>query len=307
MKKSFSWENETDRCQIGATHIMRIVDLDRQAFEPKIIFPAATGEVMQKKTANLNDHNFDQNTLALFLSFHAYLVRIKNKTILVDMCLGNDKTRIERPIWHQRNGPFIENLKNAGVEPTDVDYVMCTHLHADHVGWNTKLLNGEWVPTFPNAEYIFSEKEYNHWRREDGRYSSEEQILHGSFHDSVMPIISSGQARLVPSNFNLGNGVHLEPAYGHTPGNIMIHIEDCQEHAVLCGDILHHPIQLGHPEWKTNFCSDPEQATLTRLNLLREYAGTKTAILPAHFHSADLGLISKDNGSYILNKKLNNK
>lgn len=303
MDKSLNWNIETDTCQIGTADITRVVDLDRQAFAPRIIFPEATDEIFQKHSANLHDQNFDRNTLDLFLSFHAYLLRIKNKTILVDMCVGNDKSRIERPVWHKRKGPFIKNLNNIGIKTTDIDYVMCTHLHADHVGWNTQLLDGRWVPTFPNAEYIFSKKEYNHWENGDGRYSEKEKLLHGSFYDSVMPVIKSGQARLVPSNFNLGVGVQLEPAYGHTPGNIVIHIEDGQEHAILCGDTLHHPIQLDYPGWKTNFCSDPEQAIITRINLLEEYADTKTLILPAHFHSKDLGLISKVDGQYILRVK----
>ena len=268
MDKSLNWNIETDTCQIGTADITRVVDLDRQAFAPRIIFPEATDEIFQKHSANLHDQNFDRNTLDLFLSFHAYLLRIKNKTILVDMCVGNDKSRIERPVWHKRKGPFIKNLNNIGIKTTDIDYVMCTHLHADHVGWNTQLLDGRWVPTFPNAEYIFSKKEYNHWENGDGRYSEKEKLLHGSFYDSVMPVIKSGQ-----------------------------------EHALLCGDTLHHPIQLDYPGWKTNFCSDPEQAIITRINLLEEYADTKTLILPAHFHSKDLGLISKVDGQYILRVK----
>tara|TARA_B100001971_G_C18237328_1_gene568234 strand:+ start:763 stop:1671 length:909 start_codon:yes stop_codon:yes gene_type:complete len=294
-----TWDAETDSCDVGSTSIHRIVDLESVPFAANMIYPEAVLAEMRELSSRLGTHHFDQNSFDLLLSFHTFLMRNDKYTILVDLCCGNDKDRPTRPAWHQRKGPFLENLATADVAPEDVDFVMCTHLHADHVGWNTRLVDGAWQPTFPNAQYLFAEKEFNHWQLEHEKHPTE-PILYGSYIDSVLPVMASGQAQLVASNHQIASGIHMEAAYGHTPGNIIIHIEDTDSHVILCGDAIHHPVQLIHPEWSTNFCSDPEQSRATRMAFLSDYADTQTAILPAHFQAPDYGRIERDGKSFRL-------
>ncbi|MBT3915679.1 MAG: MBL fold metallo-hydrolase [Rhodospirillaceae bacterium] len=299
MTKAVTWDAKTDSCDVGSTSIRRVVDLESLPFAANMIYPDAVPSELQELSSRFGAQHFDQNSFDLLLSFHAFLVRNGKHTILVDLCCGNDKDRPTRPAWHMRNGPFLDNLAKAGVQPTDIDFVMCTHLHADHVGWNTQLIDGAWVPTFPKAQYLFAEKEFTHWQREHEK-NPPEPVLYGSYLDSVLPVIDSGQAQLVKSNHQVDNGIHMEAAYGHTPGNVIIHVEDTDGHAILCGDAIHHPIQLAHPEWSTNFCTDPVQSRETRMAFLNDYADTQTAILPAHFQAPDYGRIEQDGKSYRL-------
>jgi glyoxylase-like metal-dependent hydrolase (beta-lactamase superfamily II) len=292
-----AWNTETESCSLGDTSIHRIVDLESVRFPAQMIYPNVRPEDMEALTARFGAHHFDEASLDLLLSFHAFLVRTKKHTILVDLCCGNDKDRPTRPAWHMRNGPFLDNLARAGVSPADIDFVMCTHLHADHVGWNTQLVDGAWVPTFPNAQYLFAEKEFKHWQREHEK-NPVEPVLYGAYVDSVLPVMGSGQALLVQSNHEVGSGIHMEAAYGHTPGNVIIHVEQNAKHAILCGDAIHHPAQLAHPEWSTHFCSDADQSRVTRMALLEDYANTETVILPAHFQAPDYVSIVRDGKAY---------
>lgn len=295
------WDAEADCCVFGSTKISRVIDLESVPYPFDAIYPDATEEIIRQLAERLPEQHFSDSKTEVHLSFHSYLVRTEHHTILVDMCCGNDKDRPARPVWHMRNGPFLENLSSAGVTREDVDYVMCTHLHADHVGWNTMLDNGEWVPTFPNAQYLFAEKEFDYWQ---GLHDANppEPVMYGSFADSVLPVMDTGQAVLVAGDHEVGSGVHLEPAYGHTPGNVVIHVEDGDGHAVLCGDTIHHPVQLIHPEWSTNFCADQDQSRATRLALMNEYAGTDSILLPAHFQAPEYGQLRRDGKAFAISR-----
>ena len=174
---------------------------------------------------------------------------------------------------------------------------MCTHLHADHVGWNTKQVDGEWLPTFANAQYLFAEREYKFW--EECQAKSDDPIMYGSHADSVLPVMKSGQAKLIDGTHEIATGLNTEPAYGHTPGNMVLHVgEAAKTHAVICGDVMHHPVQLAHPEWSTCFCEDAQMSRETRTSLLDRFAGSETFILPAHFQSPGYGPVEKDGNGF---------
>ena len=247
------WDAGLDGCQVGGISVRRIADLESLPFPVGAIFPDQTVDITRSLTDRFGPLHIDPGTLEIFLSFHSFVIRTGAHTILVDLCVGNDKIRADRPQWHMRDGPFLTHLAAVGVTPEDVDFVMCTHLHADHVGWNTKRAGGEWVPTFANAEYLFAEKEYAYWRAEYDK-NPPELLLHGSFEDSVLPVVAAGQATMVAGDHRVEAGIYLEPAYGHTPGNVVVHVEDGGDHAIVCGDAIHHPVQLAHPECSTNFC-----------------------------------------------------
>jgi glyoxylase-like metal-dependent hydrolase (beta-lactamase superfamily II) len=163
-------------------------------------------------------------------------------------------------------------------------------MHSDHVGWNTRLENGHWVPTFPNARYVFARREFEHRER---LYAADPSAGLGMFADSVLPVVASGQAQLVDSDYALDDTVRLEPAEGHTPGNVVIHLNSGGAAAVLSGDVLHHPIQVMYPEWSAQFCEDPLQSAVVRRRFVETHAERGTLVLPAHFPAPTAGRIRR--------------
>jgi glyoxylase-like metal-dependent hydrolase (beta-lactamase superfamily II) len=177
---------------------------------------------------------------------------------------------------------YLERLKEAGVEPDQVDMVMCTHLHVDHVGWNTKLENGKWVPTFRNAKYVFSRTDYDHYLKLDSDPKTGPANA-GSFRDSVLPVVEAGLTQMVDGAAQLDENLKVEPAPGHTPGTIAIKFESRGERALFCGDILHHALQVYHPEWNSFACAEPVGARKSRRAALEHCAGAGARLMPCHF------------------------
>jgi glyoxylase-like metal-dependent hydrolase (beta-lactamase superfamily II) len=277
--------------RIGEFELIRVADIERQAMPTGRGFPDLTRDMLQGYLRRFGPTMIDPDTLDLVLSFHSWVLRRGDQVLLVDCCLGDDKERPTRPKWHRRRGGFLQRLAAAGVNPGDVNAVMCTHLHSDHVGWNTRLVDGRWVPTFPNARYIMAETEYLHWRE---RAARDPMVNNGSYADSVLPVVESGQAELVAMNHRVATGVHFEPAPGHTPGTVLIHVEDGGQHGVCTGDILHHPFQLDCPEMLSGYCDDPAMSARSRVALCERYADTPSRLLTAHFPDPSSGFIRRD-------------
>jgi len=264
--------------------------------ESDFLFPDLKDYQLKSHLNWLSPDFIDPKTGNLIMVFQSYVVKTKNSNILIDTCVGNDKNRINRPFWHKQKKPYLEKLNKLGLSPDDIDYVMCTHLHADHVGWNTKFENNKWVPTFPNAKYIFSKKEYDFWLRET---NINKEKNHGSFQDSVLPVIENGKYDLVSSDFSIEDFLFFEDAPGHTPGNMVINLFSGGGHAVLCGDTIHHAIQLAYPEVSSRFCEDPIESAKTRIKLLNKLVNTGSLILPAHFPK--IGTIESSKKGFYLN------
>lgn len=280
---------------LGDFTIGRAVEMEGPFREPTFIIPEADPELIEANRDWLMPRFIDPESGFLIMSFHSFVIRTGKHTILVDACVGNDKERPERPMWHRRNGDYLERLAAQGVQPEDVDYVMCTHLHADHVGWNTRLVDGRWVPTFPNAKYIFGRIEYEYWHSQQVA-AGDTPINHGCFNDSVLPVVEAGQSQLVDDGHELSHGIWVENAPGHTPGNAMLHLRSNGAHAVVCGDTIHHPVQLLRPGWSSAFCEDPVQSAVSRTRLVETYADTDSRILTAHFPDPVAGRIVSDSG-----------
>lgn len=229
----------------------------------------------------------------LMMSFHSYVLSTPHHRILIDTCVGNDKPRPARPSWHEQQSPYLETLARAGYAPQDIDFVCCTHLHADHVGWNTQLKDGRWVPTFPKARYVFAQTEYTHWERahREALARGEPAPNHGSFADSVLPVMEAGQADLVREDFEFEEGVYLRSALGHTAGTCCLHANSQGQSAIFTGDILHTPVQLLDLSWSSRFCDDPAQATSTRQALVNAVADTSTVLLAGHFPTPTAGRV----------------
>jgi glyoxylase-like metal-dependent hydrolase (beta-lactamase superfamily II) len=231
----------------------------------------------------------DSVTGALRISLHSFVLRTGRHTILIDTCMGNHKERPARPLGHHRTGNFPQCLTAQGVHPEEVDFVMCTHLHWDHVGWNTQLVDGQWVPTFPNARYIISQREYDHM---DAMHARGSRTLHDrAFEDSILPLMRAERAQLVADGFHLEDGVWLESYPGHTPGNIVINIASHASRGVFSSDLFHTPLQIACPAWSSTACYDPEQAYASRCRFIEQHADTDHLVMPAHFLAPSAGHI----------------
>jgi glyoxylase-like metal-dependent hydrolase (beta-lactamase superfamily II) len=193
--------------------------------------------------------------------------------------------------------PYMENFAKAGLKVEDIDYVLCTHLHVDHVGWNTRLDNGRWVPTFPNAKYVFSRTDRDFFdpaRGEGGKIGVNAHV----FNDSVLPILEAKQEVLVDGSMQLGDDLSIEPAPGHSPGHVLITLKSKGAEALFIGDIMHNPIQVYHPHWSSAFCSDPEQARGTRRRVLEHAAARGSLIYPQHFAGQFFGRVAERAGGF---------
>jgi glyoxylase-like metal-dependent hydrolase (beta-lactamase superfamily II) len=274
--------------QLGEVRIDRVVESERPVLAPAMLFPTSTPAALDLHRAWLVPRLLDPATGNLVLAFHSFVVRTPRRTIVVDTCGGNDKPRPQKPRYHEQRWPYLESLAAAGVKPEDVDAVVCTHLHIDHVGWNTRLVDGRWVPTFPRAEYLFARLEWEFWREE---YRTARFTDDPYYEDSILPVFAAGQARLVEGDHRIDEGVWLEATPGHTPGHVCVHVTGGGREAVMSGDLMHHPVQCAEPDWSSGFCVDPAHSRQTRRAFLERYAGTDTLVMPAHFPAPSAGRI----------------
>ncbi len=279
--------------RIGDVTITKLVELEMTGGS-RFLLPQATPEVI-KPIAWLQPHFADENG-RLRMSIHSFIVETPTRRIIVDTCLGNDKQNRRIPHWNDRTGPFLEDLKNAGFPADSIDTVLCTHLHVDHVGWNTMLVDGKWVPTFPKAQYLMGRTEYEHWTsatnvREDMKFVVA---------DSVTPIVEAGRATLVETDHKLCDEISLIPTVGHTPGHVSVLIDSRGEQGLITGDFMHHPCQIAHPEWDTTADTDKEQGIRTRRIMFERLADTPVLVIGTHFAGATAGRIVRDGASYRL-------
>ena len=274
--------------QVGDVRVTQIVELTTASLGPHLL-PQATPEVLG---AIPWMHPFVDENAKLVLSIHSLVVESQGQTIMVDTCIGNDKQR-NYPRWNLMQGDFLQRFAAAGFSTEQIDTVLCTHMHVDHVGWNTRLVDGAWVPTFDRAEYLFAEDEWNHWRVEEQEYGP-------VIEDSVQPIFDAGKAVLVQPEHRVTDEVWLEPTPGHTPGHVSIHIASNGEEAVITGDMIHHPCQIKHADWSSLADHDADLAAHTRAGFVERYANRPVLIIGTHFAGPTAGKIVSDGDSYRL-------
>lgn len=283
---------------LGSATITPVVELFDTG---KIIqdgIPDATPE--NAKTISWLAPNYADNDGKLKAQVQAFLVEVGGKKIVVDGCCGDGRERPGLPEWAHLQSGFMERFKQIW-QPEDVDIVLCTHMHFDHVGWNTTFVDRKWVPTFPDAQYIFSEREFNYWNSKPEAEMEDDKM---GFVESVLPVYEAGLVKLVPDDYQVTKEVSFIPTPGHTPGHVAILIEIDGKSAVISGDALHHPCQIAHPEWGTPWDTDTEQSNKSRRELLERLAGTDTLLIGAHFAEPVAGRIKKNGDSFRLTKAL---
>ncbi len=279
-----------DRTQIGSFEVCQVVEHTAPLMPAREFFPDLTAEMLAAARPQIPEGHLTQDD-QIHLSFHSYVLKTGRYTILIDTCCGNDKTRPSRPAFANLQTDYLGRLAAAGCTPEDVDFVMCTHLHWDHVGWNTRLVDGAWVPTFANAKYIMARREYEHW---DRLFATDPSSMHRfGFEDSVAPLVRAERAVLVDDDHEIDGGVWLEPCHGHSPGHVVVNIRSKDAGGVMTGDVIHHRVQLVYPDLSTIADSDRDQARASRTALMAKHADTGNVIFPAHFRAPSFGCLER--------------
>ena len=272
---------------VGQVKITKIVEMETVG-STRFILPAATKDEIRKLPWLIPHFATEEGRLKM--SIHSLVVETPTHRIVVDTGLGNDKQGRDVPVWNNRNTLFLEMMTAAGFPPDSIDTVLCTHLHVDHVGWNTKLVDGQWVPTFAKARYLFGKTEYDYWRDDTA-----EPDKVAVFNDSVKPIVDAGLAELIPSDHRLCEEVSVIPSPGHSPGHMSVLIESGGEQALLSGDVAHHPCQMAHLDWCSVVDTDPAQSAASRHKVFSRFADTATLVIGGHFSA---GHIKRDGDAF---------
>jgi len=274
---------------IGDITVTSVIEVDGPAPGP-FLFPEATPDVVLQRHGWAVGSFVDEAGM-LLTRVQALVVQAGGRTIVVDTCIGNDKQR-DVKAWNQLNLPFLERFRAAGFDPLAVDVVVCTHLHVDHVGWNTTLVDGEWRPTFPESRYVFAGPEYHHWSAEPHRNRPEHD-------DSIQPVVDAGLVDLVDVDAELAPGVTLVPTPGHTPGHCSVRLASGGQEALITGDFMHHAVQVAAPEWCSRFDTDPRQAEQTRRDFLDAHADSSLLVIGTHFGGPGAGRIVSADGGHV--------
>jgi glyoxylase-like metal-dependent hydrolase (beta-lactamase superfamily II) len=287
--------------RIGGVTVTRIEEqIGFSSFPPDQYLVGLDPESLLRHRAWLVPHHYSPEHDRFITSVHSWLIRTGRHTILLDCCGGNHKERPGAQRLHRLETPFLERLRAAGAAPEEIDMVLCTHLHADHVGWNTTLRDGRWVPTFPNAKYLFSRKENDHGDPRRNPAAAADPWRGGAYRDSVLPVIESGQAVLLDGAHAIDDAMFVEPAPGHTPGHVILKLADRDRRALFCGDVMHHPLQVYAPDLNSRFCELPDEARATRKRVLEHCAGMQALLFPTHFGAPHVAAIARAGEAFSL-------
>lgn len=280
-----------DTWEIGEVRVTKILESEA-LWDATRLVPLATPAAVLEHPWTLGPFA-DAATGEIRLSFHTFALEMGDEKILVDTCGGNHKVRPGSPTFHLQETDYLDRLVAAGFPPEEVTAVVCTHLHVDHVGWNTVLDGDIWRPTFPNARYLFGETEWAHW-------SVEPQIYGDVVGDSVRPVIDAGRAELVASDLRLNDLIWLEPTPGHTPGHHSVRISSNGHDAVITGDLFHAAVQIQRPDWISAPDVDPERAEATRRSFMERYCDDHTLVLATHLGGPSCGHLHRHHNTWRL-------
>jgi len=281
--------------RVGRVEITRIVEVWKWEDDIGMALEGGTPSMVLAQPWLLPHHVTPEGRM--FINFQAFVLKIGKRRIMIDTCVGADRER-QFEVFTRMRTTFLEDLASIGIAPGDVDTVLCTHLHFDHVGWNTRLVDGRWVPTFPNARYLFSRKEYDHWvmLRETGGY-------HGVNHlaDSVDPVVAAGLVDFITHEHRISDEIRLLPTPGHTPDHVSVLINSGDEQAVITGDVMHHPIQVAMPGHPATFDMDKTAGAKTRVDFVTRFQEKPVLVIGSHFADPGAGYIVRNGDAWKLN------
>ncbi|MFC9835565.1 MBL fold metallo-hydrolase [Rhodococcus sp. NPDC127530] len=280
--------------QLGELRIDRVEEFCAPVLPAHDFLTDLPADAIDRQREWLTPRFFDDDTGLLVISDHTWVVRTPRATILIDTCWGNDKPR--PGFGGNLDTPWLGLLAELGVAPEDVDVVVCTHLHSDHVGWNTRLVDGQWVPTFPRARYVLPRAEFEYWQGAENSDFGHD----AAFADSVLPCVEAGLVELVEPGHTIDGCLTLEAAPGHTTGQVIVRAESQGERAVFAADVLHVPLQLAYPDSNSIACDDPELARQTRRRLLEKCAQSGDLLISNHFPAPFFGFIERAGDAFAL-------
>jgi glyoxylase-like metal-dependent hydrolase (beta-lactamase superfamily II) len=284
---------------VGQARITRIEETYLPCYPLRDIFPEATDAHLAEHKAWLAPNHYDPASGLIKMSVHSWLLQVDGKKILIDSCCGNNKIKPGRPWWNMLNIDYLERLAAAGARPEEIDLVMCTHLHHDHVGWNTQQRDGKWVPTFPNARYVFSKPDVDYFSKIDADPKEGPAEL-GTFRECVVPILEYGKADLVSGGpYRLNEFIEIDGAPGHAPGHVFFKLESQGQHAAFIGDVWHHLLQVFYPDWNFPKNSDAAQARVSRRKVLDYCAASDALAMPGHVGAPFVHRVEKAAGGYV--------
>ena len=293
--------------RIGDATIIKIPEIPLEGADPAVLFPESDAAGLRQAAEGIGPGSRDPATGLLHQSIHSWLVRLPGRVILIDTGTGNGKERPTVPLFHHLDGPFLERLAAAGVRPEEVDLVLLTHLHADHVGWNTRLEGGRWVPTFPRARYVFSGRERAYGdalaaqdgsdatlRAEAGLGAMTHPPLAGVYEDSVVPVLRAGLAQeILVDGREVAEGFSFLPSPGHSIDHASIRLTSRGSQALFWGDVMHHPVQVARPDWNSIYCEFPEAARRSRRAMMEQAAESGALVLTTHFGESSAGRLTR--------------
>ena len=271
---------------VGDIGVSSIIERDGPWRHPEGYFPDIDPALVRARLGELEPFVYDREQDLLIVTYQTFVVRTRHHVILIDTCCGEDKDHGMGAAFDYPKQPWVDGLAAEGLGFEDVDYVFCTHLHFDHVGWNTRLVDGRWVPTFPNATYLFGRREYEIWAAESAKGADPPGTV---WTQSCLPVVEAGQARLVDDDFALDDNIWLTPSAGHSPGHVCVNASSNGARAIFTGDLMHHAVQCLEPDWSTRFCWDPAASARSRRRVLDEVAEIDVLVVPAHFPGATAG------------------
>lgn len=280
--------SNTQLFDIGDIQVAKVVDTI-ESFSPKLLYVEKDRSSFDPHLDWLQPHFLDDEK-GMLLSIHSFVLKTRHHTIMVDTCVGNHKTNSGFPQWNNREGNYLAELTAAGCRPEDVDFVFCTHMHVDHTGWNTQLKDGRWVPTFPNAKYLFNRGEWDCWKDSDNEHNR------AVIEQNILPIIEAGQVQWVDNAWGIDDQISLVPTPGHTPGHCSVSLNSGKNRAFITGDMMIHPVQIAEPQWSQSADQDKALAIQTRSNFVNDHCDRDIMILGTHFNTPTGVYIVEKNG-----------
>ncbi len=277
------------RVRFGDAGVARVVEL--QFDLATRFFPRTPPSEWRDNADLLVPDFFDPEADQWHIAVQSWVIEVDGLTVIVDTGVGNDRRRPHMPPLDHLNTGFLAALQSAGIDRHAVDLVVNTHIHSDHVGWNTMRENDIWVPTFPNARYLVPAADYRYFApdgpaaRQESRTDEEAAQQRGNqlvFADSVLPIDDAGQLVQWSDDHQISRSLRLRPAPGHTPGSSVLWL-DAGEPAAFVGDLTHSPLQLRRPGDACAFDVDAAAAAVTRRRIFTEAVQAKAAVIPAHY------------------------